>query len=997
MKNLNRKLNNPPQENRALPFWSWNDKLEESNCRWQINQMKAAGLGGFFMHARGGLETEYMKDEWMHIVKACAEEGKENDMKAWLYDEEGWPSGFGGGYVTGLGDYYHMKWMEGIRIKAKDYVKPECLLGIYDKEMKRYAGAEGLDKEEDIYVVSYKSNPYYIDILNHRVVEKFIEYTHERYRERFGERLGTDIPGFFTDEPQFARLLIPWSYILEEEFAGRAGYSYYTLLPALFFDGIKGGEKFRYDYWKVINELYTESFCKQIYEWCESHNCRLTGHVMREDSLWMQMTGTAGVMPSYEYIHMPGIDWLRRKIISPITPKQVGSVASQLGKRYVLSEMFAMTGWNVSFEEMRWIAQWQYVNGVNIMCQHLMGYSIRGIRKRDYPPSLYYQQPWWSEYKTFNDYFARLSVLLTTGKVHTEVLLLHPIRSAWVLYDGSNNENLKEYDVDFTDLSQHLADLHIDHHYGDEGIIKRYAKVEKGKLHIGECAYSAVILPSMVTIDRSTVNRLKEFMENGGIVLTMGKPPRFCEGKKEPELEEFQKKLQKADLSDVKEILYPRMEFEISLTENGREIPEIHYQMRDCGEYKILYMVNLNQSRTSVGELCVPGNHKILFYHPEDHTYEEFKTDFDGKRTKGEVLFLPAGAYVFLIDFRPEGERVIKRKEPGRSISVTPGGVWDIKEMDHNSFTLDYCAYAIDGGEWHPKMPVIEMMEELLKRKRPCDLKMKFEFEIQMDLENNKEFYLAAELAEEFKITVNKNPVKADPSRWWLDKSFRKIDIREYIREGMNVIILERYFYQDPHVYEVLFGENVLETEKNKLTLDTEIESIYLTGDFSVYSKSGYYFGERNAVYTEGPFVIGDKPTSLWSGDFVTQGMLFFAGKIRLSQKYYLTEKEEASYIFKPGKPYGVTARLYINGKLVKPLMWEPYDTDITEFLKKGMNTIEIELFGGNRNLLGPHHHVDGELFAVCPANFTSRPGPFEDDPRENVWTDTYCFVRFGV
>lgn len=31
------------------------------------------------------------------------------------------------------------------------------------------------------------------------------------------------------------------------------------------------------------------------------------------------------------------------------------------------------------------------------------------LRKRDYQPSLFYQQAWWEEYRQFNDYFARLS------------------------------------------------------------------------------------------------------------------------------------------------------------------------------------------------------------------------------------------------------------------------------------------------------------------------------------------------------------------------------------------------------------------------------------------------------------------------------------------------------------------------------------------------------------------------------------------------------------
>ena len=58
----------------ALPFWSWNDKLEPEHLRKQIRDMKAAGIGGFFMHARGGLQTDYMGEEWFENIGACIEE-----------------------------------------------------------------------------------------------------------------------------------------------------------------------------------------------------------------------------------------------------------------------------------------------------------------------------------------------------------------------------------------------------------------------------------------------------------------------------------------------------------------------------------------------------------------------------------------------------------------------------------------------------------------------------------------------------------------------------------------------------------------------------------------------------------------------------------------------------------------------------------------------------------------------------------------------------------
>ena len=61
-------LKNPPNKYRPAPFWSWNEKLNVDETLWQIDEMEKAGIGGFFMHARGGLQTEYMSDEWFDNI-----------------------------------------------------------------------------------------------------------------------------------------------------------------------------------------------------------------------------------------------------------------------------------------------------------------------------------------------------------------------------------------------------------------------------------------------------------------------------------------------------------------------------------------------------------------------------------------------------------------------------------------------------------------------------------------------------------------------------------------------------------------------------------------------------------------------------------------------------------------------------------------------------------------------------------------------------------------
>ena len=82
---------------RSIPFWSWNDKLEKEELIRQIRWMKEQGFGGYFMHARSGLITEYLSDEWFELVNACIDEGDALGMQSWAYDENGWPSGFVGG------------------------------------------------------------------------------------------------------------------------------------------------------------------------------------------------------------------------------------------------------------------------------------------------------------------------------------------------------------------------------------------------------------------------------------------------------------------------------------------------------------------------------------------------------------------------------------------------------------------------------------------------------------------------------------------------------------------------------------------------------------------------------------------------------------------------------------------------------------------------------------------------------------------------------------
>ena len=159
-----KELKNPPKKYRPIPFWSWNEKLYPEETKSQIRDMEKAGIGGYFMHARGGLQTEYMSDEWFQKVRASLSEGEKQGMYSWGYDESGWPSGFAAGAVNALGEKYQQKYLRFEETKApKETDTTVC--NIYEN-----------GKNYHLY---YEINPYYVDTLDGSVTDKFIELTHE--------------------------------------------------------------------------------------------------------------------------------------------------------------------------------------------------------------------------------------------------------------------------------------------------------------------------------------------------------------------------------------------------------------------------------------------------------------------------------------------------------------------------------------------------------------------------------------------------------------------------------------------------------------------------------------------------------------------------------------------------------------------------------------------------------------------------------------------------
>lgn len=623
-----------PMQYRPIPFWSWNEKLDPEETARQVRMMRSAGLGGYFMHARGGLQTEYMGEEWFQNVAAATEEGEKLGMRPWAYDENGWPSGFGNGTVNGLGLRYQQKYL-----RMEDTpTHPETQIG--------QAGGRWF---------YYEVNPFYVDTLDKEVIAEFIRSSYEPYYQRFGSR----VEGFFTDEPQVSRKGIPWSFVLEDAYREKYGEELLPRLHELFLE--EGDYKIsRIRFWKLVTDLFSDAYMKQIYDWCDAHGMKLTGHLVLEDDLYYQIMSNGACMPHYEYFHIPGMDWLGRRIDNGLTARQVSSVAEQLGKETVLAEDYACCGHNVSLSELKGIYEWQMVRGVNLLCPHLEGYTMRGIRKRDHPPAMYYQQPWWSEYPKWVEAMSRTGMLLAQGEKKVDVLLLHPITTAWAHH--SDEMYIYQLYLRFLATLRTLEEKHIQFHLGDETMLERHGSIENGKLKIGKQTYSCVIDSLCEDLLPTTKALLSEYKAQGGKLATA------------------------EELGEVRVI----------------SEPSITYTVRYFDDCKVHYFVNSSEDAKEA-KLYVTGK-KLDPYTGETEPLTE------------SYRFEPWGSLLVIDDGSPllpaEKETLLKME-----------GSFRIVEGTLNALTLDHCDYWFDGELQEENGFVLNICERANALERPVQIR----------------------------------------------------------------------------------------------------------------------------------------------------------------------------------------------------------------------------------------------------------------------------------
>lgn len=1027
---------NPGSAYRGKPFWAWNGRLAPEELRRQVRIMHRMGLGGFFMHSRVGLATEYLSKEWFDCVRACVDEAESLGMEAWLYDEDRWPSGAAGGWVTRNPKYrskvlsLHLEqnatsltWDKSTLAAAVATLKGNEAYNVRNIPRGKRPGRMAKGEMLLIYrLVSMPTSDWYngqsyLDTLNHDAVREFIDVTHEAYLREVGGEFGKVIPGIFTDEPHHnwmltqcqwsnmdtgGNLSVPWTEAFPAIFRRRYGYDLLSDITKVFYD--VDGERMhreRYHYHDCLTFLFCDAFARQIGQWCEKHNLLFTGHTLEEPKLSTQV-GVSATLRFYEHMQVPGMDLLCETWREYDTARQVSSVARQFGRRWRLTETYGCTGWDFPFVGHKALGDWQVALGINLRCQHLSWYTMEGQAKRDYPASIFYQSPWWESYGWVEDYFARIHAVMTRGQEVRDLLVIHPLESMWMQFSVGWQENpkIRTYDEMMVRLRDSLLAANLDFDYGDEDILARHGKVgrKEKKLKVNRAEYKAVLVPPLLTIRRSTLMLLKRFSDAGGTVIFAGSAPSYVDAVRSEEAMSFASQClsvpaKGAKLSAAVASSCRRIHIQDS---EGNEIRQTLHLLREDKDAFYLFVCNVgydyarprpgdatrNEPRISDRTDTFPDVFILGFDECQGRpveldpgTGETRQTDAkrSGEQWRIRTSLTKLGSRMFMIP-KCRG-RSVSAGAPLKDVRIQTlrQERWEYSLSESNNLVLDCPRYRIGRGRWC-------RADEILR----------------IDQRVRKTIGCKPRGGQMVQPWAQSQTVRCKPTTVELAYSF---DVQT-LPVGELFLALER-----PELYDVQINDQSVDANAEcgwwvdrslrKLPVDPAclhtgtndvhlrcrydakhpgLEILYLLGNFGVTVRGAHV-------------AMTALPETLKPGDWTKQGLAFYSGSVAYRRTFQSKRRKHERLIVHVPEYRGVGVRVFVNGQSAGVIGWEPNEVDITEFVQPGKNELAIEILGHRRNSHGPLHIASRPIWT----------GPEEFLTTGKDWKDEYQLVSCGM
>ncbi|MCE5322260.1 hypothetical protein LLG46_02970 [bacterium] len=968
---------NPPSKYRPMPFWFWNSKLRREEIVSQIRDFHSKGLGGFFIHARFGLETEYLSREWMECVKCTVKTAEELEMEVWLYDENGFPSGIGNLKVSGVKEY-RSKYIDlternassgenvaielpsGEVIAAYAYPcnkpngdKVDLISNISDNQLvwKAPRGDWSVGVYSKCVLEDANDIVYGVDYLNPEAMRFFLDYTFDPYVKAVGEHFGKTIKGVFTDEPTLLpwhhanwytqRLhtrVVVWDDLIESEMKTRLDMSAEQFLPHMFFGIDENTANVRRAFWQSVEDLYLKAFFEPYKKWCAEHDLKFTGHALFEEGLYINTDFQADIVSSLATMDIPGIDhlgevtetpygWdnLPRQLTNMQGEKLISSLGHWAGKEAVLSETYGCAGWGLTPAKMKWIADWQYCLGINMLCPHALFYSIEGFRKTDAPPSENHM-PSWQHYRQFADYIGRLSYVIRQGRHVAKVALFYPHKEFWGRHIvGTEGEKDRILSDSFDLCASILPRLHYDYDVLPEQAIAS-AHIDGGKIVINNEEYEALIAPISIT-ETSAGDNVREFIRTGGKWIL---PPMTHKDPDPDHLREQaeilsgdgkvipvlagtvdRESLTRALDNALREAVKPDVKI---FSPSGKLMTDVRYIHREIDGKQAYFVINTSDSNAE----CIISMETMGDIQEWNLETGDISPASNVERKDGRLCterdFPPYGSALYIVDPKVEPQFKPVHAAERTELLVLPDE-WIFEPQQPNALILDDMDFKVTpmgGGTSYSYTAQFEC-EHIPQR-------------IMLMLDDVE---YRASLMGRMCIIVHVNNKIWDKPEFgtYLDYGFKTLDITEA----------------------VVYGENTVKIEINHspwagqpLVLNS---APVLLGNFACDRESKTIIAPAGAAQ---------------SGSWTEFGYPYYSGTAVYTHSFKLPRQAKDRRIIVSIDDVRDMAEISVNGKCADVRLWQPWEADITGLVTGGRNILSIKVTNSMANFIDANPRPSG-------------------------------------
>jgi len=967
-------LAEPPDKYRPVPWLAWTGDLDWPVLRGQLADMLDKGIREFFLFPIYGMELPYMSAAYWERVGETLAFCRDNGMKCWIYDEYNWPSGICGGQV--LRDHPEARarllWLRETDPDAEPQLSPEL------DEVRHGNGVIwGIGTAMHVGINSkgcdwLSAMPGYLDVLDMEANRHFIEYTHDRYHLQAPDMFPGTIPGFFTDEPAFHCRYnegwtgLPFTPDLFAGFADEYGYDLRDRLTDLLVDS-PSAPTTRCHFWAWLAQRFGEAYAHQQRQWCDRHDVALTGHALGEETLIGHVGFYGDIWEVFKHFTIPGIDLLlnadgftypyangfiatRDRRGFHLTCKFIHGVVIHSGGREMMSEAYGVCDWGLNLFRQKRGFNYQVALGVTLFNDNSLITSIADFRKYAISGK-YFTQPWWSHYKQYADYNARVVALHAEAEPVSEVAVLFPRSTVWARTDARafdakswahapEDHPLTVLDAQFYDLLDELIREQWPFDFIFEPVLAE-ATVTDGQLLTPHARYRAIIVPSAAFLPRACIDVLDEFARAGGTVIFTGELPGMdpqdqtnLSATVSTMLSAGNTRSVDASGGAVCEALSTFLQRSLVLSgDNSREFVS---SWRRLAGSDIFFLANMAEEPVDVS-VSINIDGPLLVHDPD--TLESFQPQMGAAGNVFDWHFEPWQGYLFITGevaseaSSPEADRLppAPRWLKPRHTEVLDGD-WDFSLQPANMLRLsvearpdpDNCGAA--QGWQHDRDPdgwIRPEEDRLAEPISPAEAPWYWLRAYVSCGAGSIPRLLVADNADFLEVYVNGQAARQMPGEpLWTDENVH-FDVAELFVEGDNFIHVRALTskYNDPRISPMTTTPPIL-------------QPVVLTGDF---------------------LVTGDSTLKAWSGRIRTdavweeQGLPHFAG-IGTYRRTLQVAAEQPTLLHLPACHDAV--EVFLNGTSCGTRAWYPYIFNLTPQLRPGENQLEISIHNTLGNII---------------------------------------------